>query len=108
MYKPNLPYHITARWLIPSVEKVNGVNKFSYSDGELFGCHMKSYGGREETVNDVYRVVEQWNVETYFNPNITEKYRIRLSDGSEWKVLAKPENVEMRNQFMLFKIERVD
>lgn len=108
MFKPNLPYDITARWLIPSVEKVNGVNKYSYFDGDLFGCHMKSYGGREETVNNVYHIVEQWNVETYYNGSIGPNHRIRLQDGSEWKILAKPENVEMRNRFMLFKIERVN
>ena len=107
-YKPNLPYSVIAQWLIPTPVKVNGANKISYVEGELFGCRMKSYGGREESVNDVYRVVEQYNVETYYNPTIGKNYRIRiLQDGSEWKVLTQPENVEMGNKYMLFKIERV-
>ena len=107
-YKPNLPYSRICQWLIPTIEKVNGANQIKYVDGELFGCSMKSYGGRTEEVNDVYRIVEQYNVETYFNPTIGKNYRIRiLQDGSEWEVLTKPENVEMLNKYMLFKIERV-
>lgn len=108
MYKPNLPYHQTLQWLIPTERRVNGVKIFDYSEGELFGCHMKSYGGREQTVNDVYSIKEQWNIETYYNPNINGNYRVKMMDGSEWKILLNPENVEMKNMFMLFKIERVE
>lgn len=108
MFKPNLPYNIKAQWLIPTFEKVNGVNKISYSDGSFFGCHMKSYGGREQTVNDVYSIIEQWNVETYYNPQINGHYRVKLlSDGSVWKLMSNPENVEMGNKIMLFKMERI-
>lgn len=108
MYKPNLPYNIKCQWLIPVFEKVNGVNKISYSDGGFFGCRMKSYGGREQTVNDVYTIVEQWNVETNYNPRVDGNYRIkRLSDNSVWKLMSNPENVEMANKTMLFKIERI-
>lgn len=108
MFKPTLPYDIVCQWLVPKFEKVNGVNKISYSDGEYFCCRMKSYGGREQTINDVYSIIEQWNVETYYNPEVNGHYRIKIvNDGSVWEILANPENVEMRNKFMLFKIERV-
>lgn len=107
-FKPNLPYNITCQWLIPSVVKVNGVNTISYSDGPLFGCSMKSWGGREQTINDVYHVIEQWNVETYYDPNITKNYRVKiLQDDSEWMLMTAPENVEMANKYMVFKMERV-
>lgn len=107
-YRPNLPYSTICQWLVPTVVKVNGANTVKYVDGEKFGCRMKSYGGRESEVNDVYRVIEQYNVETYYNPTIGKNHRIRiLQDGSEWEVLEKPENVEMQNKYMLFKIERV-
>lgn len=108
MYKANLPYKVKAQWLVPVMTKVNGVNKISYSDGEFFGCHMKTYGGREQTVNDVYNIIEQWTVETYYDPRVNGQYRIRLlHDNSVWELLNSPENVEMSNKFMLMKIERV-
>jgi hypothetical protein len=32
---------------------------------------------------------------------------VRLSDGAVFDILGEPENIEMRNQFLKFKVRRV-
>lgn len=108
MYKPKTPFNVPAQLLIPSYEKINGVEKKSFSENFIFFCSAKSYGGTEKIINDNYVIEDTIEIETYFYPDINSECRIiLLDDNSEWEIISPPENIERRNQYLKFKIKRV-
>jgi hypothetical protein len=42
----------------------------------------------------------------WFNPDIKAADRIKLQDGSCWEIISDPENIEMRNMYLKFKVQR--
>ena len=115
MYKPHTPYNVPFRILTPTltVEKGNREKSFSESETTLF-CSFRTFGGSESTVNGVYSVVDTATLETWYTPELTAKVRIRIlpTDGSSetgdvYEVMGTPENIEMRNQYLLCKVKRV-
>lgn len=110
-YKPNAPFSTPLRLLIPTYTKVNGVKKKSFpaiEDGVLFYGSFKTFGGTERNVNGIYSVEETANVECWYDPQITAACRIALADtGAVYEVIGDPENIDMRNQYMKFKVTRV-
>ena len=97
------------RLLIPTWKTVNGVDKKDYpTDGPLFFANFKSYGGTEKIVNDVFVIEDTWTIDTWYNPDFGKGDRIRfLDDGSVFEVLASPENINRRGQYMRFKVSRI-
>ena len=109
--------------LIPkSITQVKGVNKKEYPTIEealaikdkndnsinLFFGSFKSYGGTEKIVNGIYSIEDTANIETWYRPDISSNCRIaRASDGAIFDVINEPENINMRNQFLKFKVKRV-
>lgn len=108
-FKPALPYSTSIELLIPTYETVKGVLKKSYPEnGIRLNCSFKTYGGTETTVNDVYSVIDTANIETWYRPDIKSDCRIkRIADDAEYEILAEPENINLRNQFLKFKVKRV-
>lgn len=110
-YRPNLPFSVPMRLLAPSWTTVNGVKKASFpavSEGVLFFGTFKTYGGTERDVNGVYSIEDTATVETWYLPEITSGCRIALANsGAVYEILGEPENIEMRNQFTVFKVRRV-
>lgn len=110
-YTPNLPYNIPAKILRRSdkPKKTNGVNQYEYTeDDKILFCSAKSYGGTEKGVNGVSVIVDTWFVEMWFTPNVRKGDKIRfLDDGSEYEILATPENINRENIHMKFKVERI-
>lgn len=86
----------------------NGINRESFKETSMFYCSAKSYGGTEKVVNGVYVVEDTWEVDTWFNPSFGKGDRIRfLDDNTEYEILASPENINRRGQYMRFKCSRI-
>lgn len=107
-YRPGLPFTTEAYVLAPEYATIKGVKtKTGYPEpGEqnVFFCSFKTYGGTENTKNDILVVEDTAIVETWYRPDIQADCRIRLSDGTEYEIINKPENINRRNQFMRFKV----
>lgn len=107
-YKPQLPFNVPAMLLKMSIQKVNGANQPTYTEKTMFFCAAKSYGGTEKVVNGVYVIEDTWQIDTWFNPDFDKGDRIRfLDDNTEFEILASPENINRRGQYMRFKVVRI-
>lgn len=112
--------------LIPKkVTKVNGVNKKEYPTIEealsvkdkkgnsinLFFGSFKTYQGtfiKESNINGLFSIEDTANIETWYRPDIASNCRIaRASDNAIYDIINEPENINMRNQFLKFKVRRV-
>ena len=109
-YKPSLPFTEPAHLLIPlRGAPVKGVPRKEYPiEGELIHCSFKTYGGTEVVKNDVLVVEDTGYVETWFRPDIASDCRIKLlSTNQVYEIIGTPENINMRNQFIKFKVRAI-
>lgn len=110
-FKPATPYNVPLKLLVPTYDKVQGVQKKTFpsvDDGILFFASFKTYGGTERDVNGLYSVIDTATVETWFRPDIKSDCRIAvLATGAVYEIVNEPENINMRNQFLQFKVKRV-
>ena len=107
-YQPMTPFTTIARHKPRKLKKVNGVNKESFTTGEIFSCTAKSYGGTEKIVNDILVIEDTWTIDTWYNSNIKKgDHIVFLDDNSEYEILASPENINRRSQYMRFKVIRI-
>lgn len=111
-FKPSFPYSTPALLLIPSYTSVKGVMVKAYpedANAERINISFKTYGGTESTENGIYSVIDTANVETWFRPDIKADCRIKLLETNEvYEIIGKPENIEMRNQFLKFKVKAIE
>lgn len=108
MYKPYQPFNVPALILTARFEKINGVPTKLFAEGETFFCSAKSYGGTERTVNNKVVIEDTLDVETWYRADLTGADHIKLlDDGSEWELLATPEDIERRHLYMKFKMRRI-
>lgn len=111
MYRPIEAAQMTTptRLQAPTSDKTLGVSKKTYA--EISGVIMtnwKSYGGTETTSNGVLSVEDTAQVCCWYRPDIRAGCRlVRLTDGATYEIIGEPENIEMRNQFLKFKVRRV-
>lgn len=109
-YKPNLPFTVPAKLLIWVGETtVKGVPVKIYSDvenAELIYVSFRGFGGTEKQVNGMTVVEDTATVETYFRPEIRANSRLVIG-GKTYEILGEPENINMRNQFMKFKVRAI-
>lgn len=104
-YTPNLPFNVPAMLLKRSKAKINGVNQETFAERPMFYCSAKSYGGTEKIVNGVYVIEDTWQIDTWYNPDFGKGDRIRfLDDNTEYEIVASPENINRRGQYMRFKV----
>ena len=106
MYRPRSPFTTVVELLNCSTEKVLGVVTKKYTKVDDIFCTFKTYGGTETTSNDLLVVNDTAEIETWYRPDITSSSQIKLGDKL-YEVIGVPENIEMRNQFMKFKVEAV-
>lgn len=110
-FKPSTPFNVPLMLLVPTYSKVAGVEKKTFpslENGTLFYGSFKTYGGTERDVNGIYSIVDTANIECWYRPDIKSDCRIGVpSTGAVYEVLNEPENVNMRNQYLKFKIRRV-
>lgn len=95
--------------LIPTgTKKYNGVNRCTYpADGDVIFVNWKSYGGTETTVNGVYSILDTALITTWYRPDIAANCRLLREDGAVYEIMNEPENIEMQNVFLTFKVQRV-
>ena len=108
-FKPSFPYSKAVELLIQTYTTVKGVpTKVFPSKGIQINCSWKTYGGTETTNNDLYTIVDTANVETWYRPDIKSDCRLRVIEtGDVYEILGKPENIDMRNQFLKIKVRGV-
>lgn len=110
-YKPEVPFNVPMKLLTPTTVKVKGVNKKAFpnpDDAPLIFGSFRTFGGTESTVNGVFTVIDTATVETWFRPDIKPNCRIYLCEsGDTFEVVGTPENIEMRNQYLKFRVQRV-
>ena len=110
-YRPDLSNTIALFLFVPTYSVVKGVevkNYQSWENGELFYGSFKTYGGTERDVNGLYSIEDTAIIETWFRPDIKSNCRIGVpSTGAIYEVINEPENLNMRNQFLRFKVKRV-
>lgn len=93
--------------LVPKVETVLGVAKKTYAEDMTFSCNFSTYGGTESVSNNVLSVIDTAEIVCWYNPRITSDCRVRrLSDKADFEIIGTPENLEMRNMLMKFKVRR--
>ena len=115
MYRPTAPFSVAMRILSPTYSNAYGVNKKSYpatkTDVEkcplIFGT-FKTYGGAETVDNGVYVIEDTAVIETWYRPDILPNCHILLCDsGAEYEIINAPEDIELRHQFLKFKVKRL-
>ena len=110
MYTPKDTYELrTAAELFsaPTIATDNGVRTKTYSEtGEKIFVNWKSRGGTETTVNGVVSILDTAIVTTWYRSDITSGCRLKLEDGRIYDVVSEPENIEERNIFLQFKVQR--
>lgn len=110
MYRPTEIKQITTPMTVYKVEEKNelGVLVKQYSKLDDIVCNFKTYGGTEKEVNGLIAVEDTATIVTWYRPDITSDCILeRLSDGAKFEILGEPENIEMRNQVLRFKVRRI-
>ena len=111
-YRPNSPFDVAMKLLIPQTTMVKGVRKTVYPDPKdveaVFFGSFKTFGGTENWSNEVYTIYNTAIVQTWFNPLIKSDCQIYICETGEiYNIINEPENVNMRHQFLQFKVEKV-
>lgn len=110
-YKLNAPFSVPMVLLIPTYSKGYGVDSKTYpdiKDGIPFYGSFRTFGGTERNVNGLYSIENTATVETWYRPDIKSKCRIGLPQTGEiYEILGEPENINMRNQYLQFKVLQV-
>lgn len=108
MFRTNKTYTTPMMLFVPTYEKEKGVAIKKYPDrGQVVFCSFKTYGGTETTVNGVYSIEDTATIETWYRPDINSGCRLTSVGGAIYEIINEPENVEMRNQTLIFKVRRV-
>lgn len=104
-YKPQTPYTVPIKLLIPSSSKIDGVKRKKFIDGGVFFGSFKTFGGTEITSDGLYAVEDTGTVETWYRPDIQSDCRVQiLTTDAIYEIVGTPENIDMRNQFLLFRV----
>ena len=110
-YKPQAPFDVAFKLLKPTSSVVKGVTKKVFpnpEDADLFFGSFRTFGGSENTSNDVYTVFDTGIIDTWFRPDITSDCRIYICEtGETYEIINRPENIEMRHQYLQFKVQKV-
>ena len=113
-YKPHTPYNVPFFLQVPTVSIVKGIPTKTYTESATPRfCSFRTFGGTENTENELYTVIDTATVETWYDPAITAACRIRVAPtdgtgtGKVYEILGSPENIEMRNQYAVFKVRAI-
>lgn len=92
-----------------STEKKNGVTRYTYDveNAEVIFVNWKTYGGTEQHVNGVYSILDTANITTRYRPDITANCQIIRPDGAVYQIISEPENTDLNNRYLEFKVQRV-
>lgn len=105
-YRPKEPFTTPIELYNATTTTVKGVTKKAYELIDTIMCSFKTYGGTESNVNEVYSVIDTANIETWYRPDITSSSQIKVN-GKTYEVIGEPEDIELRHQFIKFKVRGV-
>ena len=111
-YKPAAPFNVAMKLLQPISTSTQGVVKKTFQKPEnvpnyFFGS-FRTFGGTEREINDVYTLEDTATIDCWFDPAIKANCRVYVCDtGATYEVIGTPENIDMRNQYLRFKVRRI-
>ena len=113
MYRPTEAGQMTTPCKLqrPVNKNSYGVNTKTWEDvAGVIMANFKSFGGTEREVNGVIVWEDTGQFVCFYRPDITAGCRLVILDGNEntpnpsaYEIQGKPENIELRNQFLKFK-----
>lgn len=107
-YKPSTPFNVPMFLYVPTTTTVKGSTKKVYpDDGKLIFCSFRTFGGTERITNDLLIVEDTAVIETWYRPDIKSDCRLENVNGQKYEILGTPENINMRNQYLKFKIKAI-
>lgn len=110
-YRPKTPFVVAMKLLAPTYETVAGVAKKTFPDPKNcpgFKGALRTFGGTETIRNDVYTLVDTAVIDTWYRPDIKADCRIYICEtGQEYDIISDPEDIDMRHQFLQFKVRKV-
>jgi hypothetical protein len=107
-YRPKGPFNVPLFVFIPTIKSAKGSDKKFYpEEGQVIYCSFRTFGGTEKIVNDVLTLEDTAVIETWFRPDIKADCKIKDAGGTEYEILGTPENINMRNQYLRFKIRAI-
>ena len=112
MFKPSGAAHLaTAVRLQKRIRTVvSGAPEFSYEDAAdpILNCSFKTYGGTETISNGSLVLLNTATLVTWYRQDIQAADRVvLLQDESVWEVIGEPENIDMRNQYLIVKVRKI-
>ena len=106
-WKPSGPFITGAELLKPTGETTsNGVRVKTYGSGEQINVNFRTFGGTEKVINGILTVENTGTVETWFRPDIKSDCRVQIGSVC-YEIIGEPENIEMRNKYLVFKVRAV-
>ena len=110
-FRPSVPFSTVLIVLKPTNEKIAGVSNKILPDlqsGFKIHASVRSYGGTERTVDGLLVIDDTADVQTWYRPDITSDcVCVNPQTGAQYEIINEPENIEMRNQFLIFKVRRI-
>lgn len=107
-YQPSVPFNVALVLLEPVYSNALGVQKKTFPpvcEGKLFYGSFKTFGGTERNVNGAYSVENTAVIDTWYRPDIKADCHVVVrSTGMEYEIIGEPENINMQNQYMKFKV----
>lgn len=117
MFRPTEAAQMTTplRLQTPVKGKAYGVSKNTWENvNGVIMANFKTFGGTEKNDNGVLSVEDTAQVVCWYRPDIKGNCRVVLLDGTEntadakcYEILGEPENIELRNMFLKFKVRRI-
>lgn len=108
-YEMQERYSTPCQILKAARKKINGVVAKSYEEGDVFFASVKSYGGSEAIINNVYTIQDTLTIETFYRQDIKSDCRIKLlDDDTIWEILNTPEQIDREHKTLTFKVKRIN
>lgn len=111
-YRPAAPFAVPMKLLVPTVANVRGARVKEYPSPDdvvavIFGS-FRTFGGTERMANEIYTIEDTATIDTWYDPSITADCRVYICQtGKTYEIIGTPENIEMRNQYVSFKVRAI-
>lgn len=111
MWKPQVQQFTTPIRIQRRIETdVNGAPEVSYQDADpaLAFCNWKGKGGTESTEAGTLTVEDTAEIVMWYRPDVNQRDRLLLNDDDRlaYEIISPPDNVEMRNMYLILKVKR--
>lgn len=112
MYRPTESRDMKTPFMLINVtgyETIKGVSQpKSFEEVRVIYCNFKTYGGTEKDVNGRYSIIDTAEIVTRYAPDIKSDSKLkRMSDGAVFEIMNEPENLDMKNFLLKFKVQRI-